>query len=720
MTEDASGPAAGPRPSGAFRLDREEDLALVWFDYPGEKVNKFSSWVVEEFERLVGELAGSDARKVLFLSAKERNFIAGADVSEFTQVTSASQAADYIRYGQSVLMKWAALPQVTFAVINGSCLGGGTELALNCDYRLMSDDPKAIIGLPEVKLGILPAWSGSTRLPRLIGLPAALDMILNGRTIDSRRAKKSGLVDEVLPAAVLLDSARRYAAGRKESKRVGRKGRTHFYLEGNPLARKFVFGKARDAVIKQTGGHYPAPLEAIEVMKRGLARGVDAGLEAEADAASRLIMGDVAQNLVRLFFMMEDAKKDTGPAPRKIASAGVLGAGLMGGGIAQLIADKADVNVRMKDINWDALAGGMKAAAKVWKKRVERRRMKKGEMLRKLARITTTTDWSGFRTADVVVEAVVENLAVKQQVLREFEGNGKGGAIFATNTSTIPITAIATAAALPENVVGMHFFSPVDRMPLVEVIAGEKTSPEVVSTIAAFGRKLGKTVVVCKDGPGFIVNRILGPYINEAALLVQEGSSIDSVDKAMLRFGMPMGPLALLDEVGIDVAGKAAHVLMESFGERMEAATLIDAMLGDQRFGKKNGRGVYLWKGGKRTAPDPDVYRIAGVGSPRAGDANAMVERMLLVMINEASRIAEERIASSAQDIDLAMIMGTGFPPFRGGLLRYADSLGIPYLLGRFDDLSSRLGKRFAPAEPIRRMGAEGTSFYERYGKGRG
>ncbi|HEY2830748.1 MAG TPA: 3-hydroxyacyl-CoA dehydrogenase NAD-binding domain-containing protein, partial [Thermoanaerobaculia bacterium] len=585
-------------PSHAFSIERDGDLAVLWFDLPGEKVNKFSSNVMMEFASIVEELERStDIKQVIVASKKPGIFIAGADVSEFTKATSPEQAKEYTRFGQQVLHRFSKLPQVKVAAINGACLGGGCELALSCDWRVMSDDPKAKIGLPEVNLGIFPAWGGATKLSRLIGLPNALDIILNGKQLDGKRAKRLGLVDEVVERGVLLDVAKSFAARGKRRGGV----RTKFYIEGNPAMRAYIFRKARRAVLEKTKGQYPAPLKAIDVIEYALSAGVERGLQREVDEVVPLIMGDVAQNLVRLFFLMEESKKDPiAGTPLAIDQVGVLGAGVMGGGIAQIAADKTDATVRMRDINWDALSGGMRAAAKIWKKRIERRRMTRGEMQRKMSRITTTTDWSGFQRVDVVIEAVVENVKIKRQVLAEFEGLSKESAIFATNTSTIPITDIAAEAKRPDRVVGMHFFNPVDKMPLVEVIRGAKTSDVAAVTIAALARKLGKTVVYCNDGPGFVVNRILGPYMNESGFLLQEGNSIESIDKAMTDFGMPMGPLTLLDEVGIDVAAKVSQILGAAFASRMgETSKVVDALYADGRYGKKNGKGVYKYENGK-------------------------------------------------------------------------------------------------------------------------
>ena len=698
--------------SSAFDVERHGDLAILWFDLPGEKVNKFSSAVLREFSSVLDQIGASDLKKLIIASRKPGIYIAGADVTEFTTVTGPDQAKAYVLLGQEVFTKLSKLPQVTVAAIDGACVGGGCEMALSCDWRVATDSPKTTIGLPEVKLGIFPAWGGTSKLPRLIGLPGALDIILQGKTLNGKRAKKAGLVDEVVEAGVLLDVARKFAD--KGKRRVP--GRTKFYIEGNPLARNLIFSKARKAVLAQTKGHYPAPLKAIDVMEYAMGAGVEKGMAREAEEAASLVSNEVAKNLVQLFFLMEESKKDPISAkPKPVEVAGVLGAGIMGGGIAQIIADKTDADVRMRDIAWPAIGGGMKAAARIWKKKVERRRMSRGEMQRKMARITGTTDWSGFQRADVVVEAVVENVNVKRQVLAEFESLAKPGAIFATNTSTIPITQIAAQAKHPENVVGMHFFNPVDKMPLVEVIRGEKTSDVAMTTVANFARKLGKTVVYVNDGPGFVVNRILGPYMNESGFLLEEGNSIDSIDKAMVDFGMPMGPLALLDEVGIDVAAKVAGILTEAFGARMQKSTVVEKLYADGRHGKKNGKGLYRYEDGKRKDPDTSVYKLIGVAAPKQADAKAVVERMVLAMINEASLILDEKIVASAAELDLAMIMGTGFPPFRGGLLRYADALGVPYILARLDELSSKAGPRYAPNAPLKKLNERTMGFYQAY-----
>jgi len=698
----------------AFRLESRGDSAILWFDLPGEKVNKFSGWVMAELEKVIETLERTgDVRRVLLASTKPGIFIAGADVEEFTTLASPEDARALVERGQRVFDRFRKLPQTTVAVVEGACMGGGTELALACDYRLMSESPKASMGLPEVKLGIFPAWGGTTHLPRLIGIPAALDMILTGRSIRARAAKRMGLVDEILPEATALDAALQWSSS-KNGKRRG-PGTNRLIVEGNPLARKVIFGKARSATLAKTGGHYPAPIKAIDVMEIGYSEGVKRGLEAEATESSSLIENAVARNLIGLFFLMEEAKKWDGPKPAEIAAAGVLGAGLMGSGIAQTIVDKAGIGVRMKDVDYAALGRGMKAAEKIWRRKLDRRRINRVEYARLLSQITTTADWSGFHHVDLVIEAVLETLELKKQVLAELEAIAKPGAIFATNTSTIPITRIAEDAKHPDRVVGMHFFSPVDRMPLLEIIAGEKTSAETLATAVAFGKRIGKTVVVCKDGPGFIVNRILGPYMNEAGFMVEEGYAIDFVDRTMVKFGMPLGPLNLLDEVGIDVAQKAGQVLSDAFGDRAQASELIKVLVRDERFGKKNGRGVYKWVKGKKTEPDPAVYQLVKASGTKRGDPKLLVDRMIFLMINEAARILDEGIAACAGDVDLAMIMGTGFPPFRGGLLRYADELGAKAIVESMRELRKTYGIRFEPSEPLGRLAGSGKTFYEEW-----
>ena len=709
----------------AFDLRVEDDgLATLTFDLPGEKVNKFSREVLEELADVLVRLSReARIRGLLIRSGKPDIFIAGADVKEFTRVRPEDVRPGVERV-QSLFEQLAHLPYPTVAAIDGACLGGGTELALACDYRLMSDSRKAQIGLPEVRLGIFPAWGGCTRLPKIVGLAAALDLILTGKTLDARRARKIGLVDEAVPATIFEDWTRRFAreklgSGKPPSKR-GPKEFSARALEATPFGRRLIFGKARDGVMKQTGGHYPAPLEALEVVEEGWGKPVAVGLASEARHIGLIFGGDVQRNLLGIFFLTEEVKKETGvddPAvrPREVTRVGVLGAGVMGGGIGQLAADKG-LPARMKDIDPKALAHGYAAAAAVWREALKKRRITPREMERKMDLLSGSLDYGGFARCEVTIEAVVEKLTVKRAVLQEWEKVVPPAAIFASNTSTLPITEIAVGAVEPGRVVGMHFFNPVHRMPLVEVIRGERTSDETVATIFALAKTLGKTPVVVKDAPGFLVNRILAPYLSEAVRLVAEGCRIEDVDGVMTRFGMPVGPLALLDDVGLDVASKAAEVLHAAFPERMPTGG-EDALVAAGRLGRKNGKGFYAYEGSSRGRPAPEAYAALRTAprdrSPLPGEV--IESRLVLPMINEAAFCLEDGIVKEEAKLDLAMIFGTGFPPFRGGLLRYADALGIDRVFTRLDDLSERLGPRFAPAELLRQLANARRRFYDDY-----
>ena len=711
--------------SDTFRLEVGQDrLATLTFDLPGKKVNIFNQEVLEELERVISGLAGrDDIGCLVLLSGKADTFIAGADVEGIAAVTDPDEASDASRAGQRIFSAWEALPFPTVAAIRGTCVGGGTELALASTWRVASDRREVQIGLPEVRLGILPAWGGSTRLPRLVGIAPALDLILTGRTVDGRRAAKLGLADALVPDAAFLHLVREFARARRDQARRDGGGFDvkELLLERNPLGRKILFDQARKKALATTRGQYPAPLRAIEVVRVGVEKGREAGFAAESRAVGELATGRVSKNLVHVFQLMEGVKKPGArPAgtPRGVAGTAVVGAGVMGGGIAQLVAEKASLPVRLKDIAGEPLAAGMAHAGGLFAKRVERRRLTRVEAKRRLALLRPTLSYRGFGRVDLVVEAVVEKLPVKQQVFAEVAAEVPEDAILASNTSSLSIDAIGERVARRERVVGMHFFNPVDKMPLVEVVMGETTGADAVATVWDFARRLGKTPVVVKSTPGFLVNRLLTFYSLEALWLLDEGHRIADLDRAMRDWGMPMGPFELTDEVGIDVAHKVAHILAEAFPDRLPMPAWLDRVADAGRLGAKSRSGFYRYEAGRRTEPDPEVYRLLElepwVENP---DPIALAERMVLPMVNEAARCLAEGVVRDAASLDLALILGTGFPPFRGGLCRWADGQGIRLLVETLARLAATAGERHQPSQALAEV-ADAGGFYARYPQG--
>ncbi len=713
-------PAARSAPAVTWEV--EDGIATVILDLKSQPVNVISRAVKDEFIACFAALADdASVRAVAFFSGKADNFIAGADIEEFVTLGSAAEAERLSADGQEMLDRVARFPKPIAVGIHGACLGGGFEFALACHYRVATDHPKTTIGLPEVQLGILPAAGGCQRLPRLIGARAALDIILAGKTERAAKAFRLGMVDELVAPPILAEititAARKMAGGwRPRRKRPG--GFIGFLLDGNPLGRALVFRAARKQVLERTGGHYPAPLAALDAVEYGLKRGMAEGLKREAQLFGQLAVTDVSRKLVQIFFATNQLKKDPGvlnaPPPVRVQRLGIIGSGFMGSGIAGTAVAQAEVDVRMKDADLGRVAQGILAARAILEDRLQRRRVTKYEYARLVALLSGADTYAGFGRAELTIEAVFEDLAVKQQVLSEVEQVLPPSGVFASNTSTIPITRIAEAARHPERVIGMHFFSPVAKMPLLEVIPGARTAPQTVSTAVAFGRRMGKTVIVVQDSPGFWVNRILAPYANEVGHLLAEGASIEDIDALAVRFGFPVGPVTSLDEVGLDVAIKVAGVMQEAYGDHIQPAqgAGIEALVNAQRLGRKSGRGFYLYKGGKKRGVDDSVYGLLGVhpnGGPRPAE---ILQRLILGMVNEAARAVGEGVVRSPRDGDIGAIFGFGFPPFRGGPLRYADDLGAERLVADLEHLAERYGPRFAPCDVLREQASRGTKFY--------
>ena len=706
----------------------EDGVGRITFDDPDRQVNILTEAVMARLADIVneaGDLARQGRLRALLFQSGKSGFIAGADVAAIEAAEDPAQAAEASRMGQTVFRTIEDLKVPTVAAIHGICLGGGTELSLACSHRVASDSPKTAMGLPEVMLGILPAWGGTTRLPRLVGLQSALDVMLTGRQISASKARRIGLVDAILPADMFdqkaTDFASAHADGNSRRCRTRRPLFKHLMDDTVP-GRRLVLAMAKKRVLAQTGGHYPAPLKILEVLGRSLGRPLSRALEIEAEAAGELIVSTVSKNLIHVFNLREDARKGTGVrnaaiTAQRIDYLGVLGAGVMGGGIAQLAAHRG-IHVRMKDINHEAISSGLQHARSLFDKLVKRKKLRRREADQSMALVSGGLDYEGFGRLDLVVEAVVEKMDIKRIVLRETEEAVRKECIVATNTSSLSVDEMSTALSRPESFAGMHFFNPVHRMPLVEVVRGARTSDEAVATVYALALALGKVPVVTADGPGFLVNRILGPYMNEAGFLLADGASVEAVDEAAKNFGMPMGPLRLVDEVGIDISRHAGQSLYEALGERLAPSPPLVALAESGRLGKKGGLGFYHYEGAKEQGVDSDIYAVLAPTVPAERitmETREIRSRLVLAMLNEAARALEAGIVTRASDVDLAMIMGTGFPPFRGGLLRFADTIHARTILARLEDLEKRHGPRFAPADLVRRLAREDRSFYESF-----
>jgi 3-hydroxyacyl-CoA dehydrogenase/enoyl-CoA hydratase/3-hydroxybutyryl-CoA epimerase len=708
----------------ALSLDMGSDgVAWLIFDQPDARVNLLSSAVMARLDALLGEIETAArsglTRALVIRSGKDGSFIAGADINEIANVDGGSAAERAAREGQRIFRRLDLLPVPSVAAVDGLCLGGGTELILACDARIASDRPETKIGLPEVRLGFIPGFGGTTRLPRIVGLREALGLILTGATVSARKAQRIGLLSERMHPAVLYERAQALALELAQGKRPRppKRALPARLLDETRIGRAVVLQQARKQVLKESGGHYPAPLVALDVIRRSARLPLEAALEIEAAAVGRLVGTDVSRNLIHVFRLTEAAKKagPRGVTARPVERVAVVGAGVMGGGIAQLLAYR-DIEVRLKDINADALGLGLKHARAMFDRLAQRGRLEKRDVERYMDAIAPTLDYSGFGTADLVIEAVVEKMDVKKTVLREVESHVNHASVLSTNTSSLSISEMQNALTRPESFAGMHFFNPVHRMPLVEVVRGEHTSDEAVATVVALTRRLEKTPIIVRDGPGFLVNRVLAPYLNEAGWLLSEGGAIEKIDAALREFGMPMGPLRLLDEIGLDVARHAGGVMSEAFGERLKPPPPITTLAQSGLTGRKGGRGFYIYTAGREDGVNQAIYRALGDSVPpqrRPVSADSVRERCLLTMVNEAARVLEDGIVASAAEVDLGMITGTGFPPFRGGLLRWADTLGTRHVLVRLLALESAHGARFTPAPLIRERAAGGAGFYD-------
>lgn len=706
----------------ALSLSITDRIAVVTLDLPGEPVNLLSRRMRDELGPLLDRLEGEDvADAVVLISGKPDSFIAGADVEELLAVTSAEEAERLSRDGQRLLDRLELLQIPVVAAIHGACLGGGLEVALACSYRIATEHRRTSLGLPEVQLGLIPGAGGTQRLPRLVGLRSALDLILAGKAVRPRKALAIGLVNEVVHPAILrriaIERAQELGSGDRQERGGRGRGAVDLLLDENPLGRSVVLRKARERTMAKTRGHYPAPLAALEVVSAGYVDGRVRGFQEEARHFGELAISPVARELMYLFFATTALKKDPGvdgaaPPSRTVDKLAVLGAGFMGAGIAAIGALN-DTIVRLKDVDHARVGKGLAAVRDVGRERVKRKRMTEQELTDFQSLVSGAITYQGFGSVDLVIEAVYEDLALKHRVLREAESHIRPETIYATNTSTIPIADIAAAAVHPERVLGMHFFSPVHKMPLLEIIRGPATHDGAVVIAVAYGKRVGKTVIVVNDGPGFYTTRTLAAFMNEAGHLLDGGARIEPLDAALVAFGFPVGPITLLDEVGLDVAGKVTDILKEAFGARIRPSDTLTKVIEAGRLGRKGKQGFYEYDGaGKRGAVDKSVYALFPDGENANYPPDELQERTVLALVNEAARCLEDGVLRSARDGDVGAVMGFGFPPFLGGPFRWMDAQGIGDVVRRLELLQDRFGPRYTPAQLLVDMARRSRRFH--------
>ncbi|MDR8390672.1 fatty acid oxidation complex subunit alpha FadJ [Aliifodinibius sp. S!AR15-10] len=701
-------------------VEYEDGIAVVTLDQDGEKVNKLNEQLIEEFTALLDKFENQkDLKGAVLVSGKEGNFIAGADVEMLKNKQAPDEIEELSRTGNKLLLRLENFEKPVVAAIHGSCMGGGLELTMACHYRVASNHSDTVMAQPEVKLGLCPGAGGTQRLPRLIGLQKSLTYLLTGKNIYPRQASKMGLVDELTHRDAILTAAKKAIAkinngsfSRKDKRSILEK-----LLESNPPGRKIIFSQARKRALSNTKGNYPAPPAILECVEEGYSNGLEVGLERESKAFGELAATLESKNLVNLFFGMQSAKKN--PQQKKardISKVGVLGAGLMGAGIADVSVNNG-LHVLLKDQTVEQAAKGKKTIWDNMQDKVDKRIISEFERDRTSSLVTPTGSYDGFENVDMVIEAVFEELDLKQKMVKQVEEVTPDHCIFASNTSSLPITQIAEASFRPEQVVGMHYFSPVQKMPLVEIIKTEQTSDWVTATAREIGVRQGKHVIVVNDGPGFYTTRILAPYMNEALALLEEGVSIEQLDSAMKQFGFPVGPAALFDEVGIDVAAHITDVLNELFADRgVEPSNKPKELLEAGYKGRKNKKGFYKYEesDGKKKKKEPNeaIYSYFGGASRKKMNDETIQQRMVLTMVNEAAWCLQEEILEDPADGDLGAILGLGYPPFLGGPFRYVDQQGVADIVSRMKKYQNELGIRFQPAEILKSYASEGKSFY--------
>lgn len=701
---------------------RPDGIAVVTIDVPGETMNVLKATFAAEAEAAFGKLEHDDSVKgVVIISGKDNSFIAGADIKMLQDTTSAGGAEYLARMGQLSFQKIADSKKPIIAAINGPALGGGYELALACHGRVASDSKKTVVGLPEVMLGVLPGSGGTQRLPRLIGIQAALPLILQGKQVKSNKALKNGMVDKVVPKDQLLETAVKMALSMVGNVNPHRSNANLTFLnkllEGTSFGRNIIFKKARQMVLGQTKGNYPAPIAIIDSIEHGLNHGLEAGLLYESKRFGELAMTPVSRNLMTIYFAdLELGKAKFAAAdPVTIDTVGVLGGGLMGAGIGTVSLFNAGKKVVIKDRDDKGIANANKHIRDAGEKKVKYKSITTDELSNIMDNYQGVIDYAPLKDAQIVVEAVFENLDLKHQMIKDIEENCNDKIIFATNTSSLALADIAKAAKRPEQVIAMHYFSPVEKMPLLEIVKHEKTADWVISTAVELGRAQGKKVIVVKDGAGFYVNRMLFPYANEISWMAMEGVPLDQLDKAMTKAGFPIGPISLLDEVGVDIASKVQPNLEAQFGERFKAPDMAQRMIDDNRLGRKTKKGAYLYdqeSGKKLKEIDPEIYKLMGIEPTKKISDYEIQARSITPLLNEAVRCLEDGTINCPRDGDIGAIFGIGFVPFSGGPFRMIDSLGAGAVVNRLQRYEDLYGMRFSPCDMLLDYAKKAKKFY--------
>jgi 3-hydroxyacyl-CoA dehydrogenase/enoyl-CoA hydratase/3-hydroxybutyryl-CoA epimerase len=670
----------------------DDGICLLTFDRPESGANIFDAPTMQNLSEHLDAIEKDPSISGLIVtSAKKSIFIAGADLKTLLKQAQTGELRAFIAAGQKVFNRLAALKFPTVAAIHGACAGGGYEITLACDYRVASDDPATKIGLPETGLGLVPAWGGATRLPRLVGADVAAEVILKGKLYGAAEALRLGLVDEVTAREQLMDWAR---------KKLG---------EGK---RRASDAKTVLTVAAPKAGGNAAPGRAYAIIHRGVDSSIQESLAMEVDAISELGATDATQNLIRNFFLAEKYRKgSSGKAAEKISHAAVIGAGIMGSGIAQWLSSRG-VSVILRDVNSEAIDRGLANIDKTYADGVKRGLLSAEKAQQGRARIVASTQPGMMRDVQIVIEAASEKLEIKKKIFVDLAASTSPAAILATNTSALPIDELATATGSPERVVGLHFFNPVSRMKLIEVVVGGRTSDETRDRALAFARQIGKVPVLVRDSPGFLVNRVLFPYLLDAAEIFQSGVAAEAIDQALLEWGMPMGPLRLIDEIGVDITVDIADTLEKAFGARDRAPEILRKMHDAKMLGRKSGGGFFKYEGKQQTANEALQEWRQESGENFA--AENITDRLTFLMVNEAARCLEEKVVATPEDADYGMILGTGFPAFRGGPLRYAESYGLKKLVTEMDGIHSRAGAKFAPCDLLRQYAQNGTTFHGR------